>query len=49
MLNQKPENLFNSIGQLLGEEKLVKPSVLIPQSKVNLTNNFGIFYQFLTA
>jgi len=35
MLNQKPENLFNSIGQLLGEEKLVKPSVLIPQSKVN--------------
>ncbi|MEJ2048299.1 MAG: hypothetical protein P8Y60_00365 [Calditrichota bacterium] len=35
MLNQKSENLFNNIVQLLGEESLVKPSVLIPQSKVN--------------
>jgi hypothetical protein len=35
MLNQKPENLFNNIVQLLGKEGPVKPSVLIPQSKVN--------------
>ena len=35
MLNQKPEKLFNNIVQLLGEENLVEPSVLIPQSIVN--------------